>query len=137
MKNHETFATTADVGIRFRGRDFAGLCENAVAGLNALLFGENSEPPAASGSRRFSFRGDGMENVLVNLLAEVLSLAYQKKQRVVAMACRRADACSLAADFSLAAIAGAPAIDIKAVTYHGLRVVEKGGMKQAAVIFDV
>jgi SHS2 domain-containing protein len=137
MKKYETFATTADVGIRFRGRDFAGLYENAVAGLNVLLFGKKSELPAASGSRRFSFRGDSVENVLVNLLAEVLSLAYQKKQRVVAMACSHADGYSLAADLHLAAIEGEPELDIKAVTYHKLSVVEKNGIKKASMIFDI
>ena len=137
MKKYEIFSTTADIGIRFSGRDFGGLYENAVAGLNILLFGKKSKLPAVSGTRRFSYRGDSVENVLVNLLAEVLSLAYQKKQRVTAMACSHADGCSLAADLSLAAIAGQPEIDIKAVTYHQLRVQEKDGIKKASVVFDI
>ncbi|HSQ36174.1 MAG TPA: archease [Candidatus Binatia bacterium] len=137
MKNYETFATTADIGIRCRGRDFAGLYGNAVAGLNALLFGTANEPPAASDCRRFRFRGDSAENVLVNLLAEVLSLAYQKNQRVVAVEFTGADGSSLDVDFLLATIAAAPAVDIKAVTYHKLRVIEKDGLKKASVLFDV
>ena len=138
MKNYEAFATTADVGIRFRGRDFAALYENAVAGLSALLFGEKGqEAPAASAIRHFSFRGDSAENVLVNLLAEVLSLAYQEKQRVVAMSCPRAGGRSLAATFRLATMEAFPEIDIKAVTYHKLRVVEKDGLKKASVLFDI
>jgi SHS2 domain-containing protein len=137
MKNYETFATTADIGIRVCGRDFAGLYRNAVAGLNALLFGTSAQPPTASGSRRFRFQGDGSENVLVNLLAEVLSLAYQKNRRVVAMEISSADRGSLDANFLLAAIAAAPAVDIKAVTYHQLRVIEKDGLKKASVLFDI
>ena len=137
MKNYETFATTADIGIRVCGRDFAGLYRNAVAGLNALLFGTSAQPPMASGSWRFCFQGDGSENVLVNLLAEVLSLAYQKNRRVVAMEISSADKSSLDANFLLAAIAAAPAVDIKAVTYHQLRVIEKDGLKKASVLFDI
>jgi SHS2 domain-containing protein len=137
MKKYETFATTADAGIRFRGHDFAELYENAVAGLNVLLFGKNSELAAEKGSCHFSFRGDSSENVLVNLLAEVLSLAYQKKQRVTDMACSHADGCSLVADLRLAQIKGEPELDIKAVTYHKLRVIEKNGVKKAAVVFDI
>jgi len=137
MKNFEIFATTADVGIRFSGRDFAGLYGNAVAGLNALLFGTANEPPAANNSQRFRFRGDSAENVLVNLLAEVLSLAYQNKKRVVTMEFFSADMRALDANFRLAMIAAAPAVDIKAVTYHKLRVVEKDGLKKAAVLFDI
>jgi len=137
MKKYETFATTADIGIRFRGHDFADLYENAVRGLNVLLFGKNRKLPADSESCHFSFRGDSVENVLVNLLAEVLSLAYQKKQRVVAMVCSHADGCFLAADLRLAEIKGEPELDIKAVTYHNLRVVEKDGIKEASIIVDI
>lgn len=139
MKNYEIFATTADVGIRFRGHDFAELYENAVAGLNVLLFGKKSALPADSESCHFSFRGDSVENVLVNLLAEVLSLVYQKKQRVVAMEFLVADQSSVDANFFLATLAleAAPAVDIKAVTYHKLRVVEKNGLKKASVLFDI
>lgn len=137
MKNYEIFATTADVGIRFRGHDFADLYENAVRGLNVLLFGKSRKLPADSESCHFSFRGDSVENVLVNLLAEVLSLAYQKKQRVVALVCSHADGCFLAADLRLAEIKGEPELDIKAVTYHNLRVVEKDGIKEASIIVDI
>jgi SHS2 domain-containing protein len=137
MKKYETFATTADVGIRCRGHDFAELYENAVAGLNGLLFGKRSARPAAGEPVHFSFRGDSVENVLVNLLAQVLSLAYQKKQRVTSMTCTHADGCFLSVDLLLAEIKGEPAIDIKAVTYHKLRVVDKGGIKTAAVVFDI
>jgi SHS2 domain-containing protein len=137
MKKYETFSTTADVGIRCRGHDFAELYENAVNGLNGLLFGNKSTLPAVSESRHFSFRGDSVENVLVNLLAEVLSLAYQKKRRVIDMACSHADGCFLAADLLLATIVGEPELEIKGVTYHKLKIVEKDGIKKASVVFDI
>ncbi len=137
MKNYETFATTADVGIRFRGHDFAELYENAVAGLNRLLFGKKNAGAPAGEPVHFSFRGDSVENVLVNLLAHILLLAYQKKQRVTSLACTHADDCFLSVDLLLAEIKGEALIDIKAVTYHKLRVVEKNGIKTASVVFDI
>jgi SHS2 domain-containing protein len=137
MKKYETFATTADVGIRFCGLDFADLYENAVAGLNLLLFGKNIELPAEKGSCHFSFQGDSVENVLVNLLAEVLLLAYQKKRRVLSLVCNHAGSCFLDADLRLAEIKGEPEHDIKGVTYHNLHVVEKYGIKNATMIFDI
>lgn len=137
MKKYEIFATTADVGIRFCGNNFADLYENAVHGLNMLLFGKNSELPAEKGSCHFSFRGDSVENVLVNLLAEILLMAYQKKRRVVSMVCNHADGSFLAADLRLAEIKGELELDIKGVTYHNLHVVEKYGIKKAVVVFDI
>jgi len=137
MKKYETFATTADVGIRFCGRNFAEFYENAVSGLNVLLFGKNRKIPSNGESFHFMRHGDSVENLLVNLLAEVLSLAYQKKQRVLAMVCHHADGHFLDMDLHLAEFKGEPELDIKAVTYHNLRVVEKDGIKKAAIIFDI
>ena len=80
MRNYETFATTADVGIRFRGHDFARTLRKRRARAERSAFRQESPPPAGDEScRHFRFRGDGPENVLVNFLAEVLALAYQRR----------------------------------------------------------
>lgn len=137
MGNYEIFATTADAGIRFKGRDFRGLYENALRGLNLLLFGPRRRKIPGDESAHFSYCGDGPENVLVNFLAEVLFLVYQKKKQVVALDFVHADGCRLEARLRLALCASAPIVDIKSVTYHNLRVLEQNGMKSAAIVFDI
>ncbi|MBE0664179.1 MAG: archease [Candidatus Aminicenantes bacterium] len=137
MRNYEVFSTTADTGIRFKGRDFRGLYENALRGLNLLLFGSHPRRTHGDDSFHFSYSGDGPENVLVNFLAEVLFLAYQKKKQVHALDFIHADDCRLEARLRLAPCGSVPKVDIKSVTYHNLRLVEKAGMKRAAVIFDI
>ncbi len=113
--------------------------ENALAGLNLLLFGPSRRKLRREASRaHFSYRGDGPENVLVNFLAEVLSLAYQKEKRVVAARFRpRRRLQAGGATCGLPPAASAPRVDIKSVTYHNLRVLERDGVKSAAVVFDV
>jgi SHS2 domain-containing protein len=137
MGNYEVFATTADTGIRFKGRDFRALYQNALSGLNLLLFGPRRRVIPGDESAHFSYFGDGPENVLVNFLAEVLSLAYQKKKQVVALDFVHADGCRLEARLRLAPCRSAPRVDIKSATYHNLRVLEHDGVKRAAVVFDV
>jgi SHS2 domain-containing protein len=137
MRNYEGFSTTADTGIRFRGRDFRGLYENALRGLNLLLFGSRIRRTRAAESFHFRYKGDGPESVLVNFLAEVLFLAYQKKKQVVGLDFIRVDGCVLEARLLLVPCRSEPGIDIKSVTYHQLHVVEKNGMKSAAMIFDI
>ncbi|HUU06625.1 MAG TPA: archease [Patescibacteria group bacterium] len=137
MRNYEGFSTTADIGIRFKGRDFRCLYENALWGLNLLLFGSRPRRSGRDESFHFRYSGDGPENVLVNFLAEVLFLAYQKKKQVVRLDFIRADGCMLEARLLLAPCRSEPKIEIKSVTYHQLRVVEKNGMKSAAMIFDI
>ena len=137
MGNYEIFATTADAGIRFKGRDFRALYQNALAGLNLLLFGPRRRKIPGDESAHFSYRGDGPESVLVNFLAEALSLAYQKNKQVVALNFVQADGCRLEARLRLAPCPSAPRVDIKSVTYHNLRVVAKNGVLRAAIVFDV
>jgi SHS2 domain-containing protein len=137
MRNYEIFATTADTGIRFKGRDFCGLYENALRGLNFLLFGSHHRQTRGDESALFIYRGDGPENVLVNFLAEILFLVYQKKKQVVALDFIHADGCRLEAGLRLVPCLSIPKVDIKSVTYHNLRVVEQHGMKSAAIVFDI
>lgn len=137
MGNYEIFATTADTGIRFKGRDFRDLYHNALSGLNLLLFGPRRRKLPGDEWAYFSYRGDGPESVLVNFLAEVLSLAYQKQRQVAALDFVHADGFRLEARLRLAPCPSAPRVDIKSVTYHNLRVLERRGVKSAAVVFDV
>lgn len=138
MANYETFATTADTGIRFRGRDFSELYTHAVRGLNLLLFGTNPRPPAIGGEiLPFRFRGDGPETVLVNLLSEALYQAYQRRKRVAALAVRRAERGRLEANLLLVPCRRVPRLEVKSATYHNLHVAERRGALRAAIVFDV
>ena len=138
MRNYETFSTTADTGIRIRGRTYRELYANALRGLNLLLFGRNPRPARGRGEAvAFRFRGDGPENVLVNLLARALDLAYGRGRGVAAATFSRAGAGAVAARLILAAGARPPRLDIKAVTYHNLRVETRGGWLRAAIVFDI
>jgi SHS2 domain-containing protein len=137
MRNYETFSTTADMGIRFKGRDFRELYRNALRGLNVLLFGANLRASAGGAAVPFRFRGDGPENVLVNFLAAVLSQAYQQGNRVAAVRFGRAGRTFLEADLLVVPWRRPPRVEVKSATYHNLRLVEHAGMKRAAIVFDV
>jgi SHS2 domain-containing protein len=137
MRNYETFSTTADMGIRFQGRDFRELYENALRGLNLLLFGANLRQSAGCEAVPFRFHGDGPENVLVNFLAAALFQVYQQKKRVAAVKFIRAGRFSLKAELLVVPSRRLPKIEVKSATYHNLRLVEAGGMMRAAIVFDV
>ena len=136
MRNYETFSTTADLGIRFRGRDFREFYGNALRGLNLLLFGRNARRGAGDESVVFRFHGDGPENVLVNFLAAVLELAYRDGKKVSAVDFSRAEKRWLEGRLRLAPRRSTPRIEFKSVTYHNLRVIEKNGVLRAAIVLD-
>jgi len=137
MRNYETFSTTADSGIRFQGRGFGELYGNALRGLNLLLFGRNPRRRAGCESVPFRYCGDGPENVLVNLLAAALALAFQEGKVVTAVDLERAEPTRLEARLLLAPSRSVPRVEVKSTTYHGLHVVEKNGNLRAAIVFDV
>jgi SHS2 domain-containing protein len=137
MASYEVFATTADAGIRFCGRDFAELYCHSLAGLNLLLFGANRRRAGHGEVREYRYHGDGPESVLVNFLSEVLFLTYHRRQRVAAIEVRCAGRAELEAGLLLVPWRKAPRVEVKAVTYHGLRVGEAQGLLGAAIVFDL
>jgi SHS2 domain-containing protein len=137
MKSYETFSTTADVGIRVRGRDCRELYRRAIEGLNELLFGPGGVDPAAAKSHRFEYRGDACENVLVNLLAEVAFRVYEKRRMVCGLRIMEADDFHLKAEFREIPWPRMPQLEIKSVTYHRLKIRETKEGKEAEIIMDV
>jgi len=136
----ETFSTTADVGIRISGTDFAELYRNAIRGLHLLYF--NKLPEETTFTHRpkpypFSFQGDSAENILVNLLTEVVFLLQNQERVTVDVAVKRADDSVIEADLLTLPLEELPELEIKSVTYHNLAVKESAGRKQAEIVFDI
>ena len=139
MKGYEIFSTTADVGLKIRGKTHETLYENAVKGFFRLVTGQGVESGChkTSGVHHFDFRGDSCENVLVNLLSEIIFLIDSSKSIVTGIDIEHASEKMLRADLFVHALQNPPELDIKSVTYHNLQVMEYGGEKSAAIVFDI
>lgn len=135
MRRFDRFATTADVGLRVRGRDLNEFYGNAVAGLSHLLFGPLLIR-AADERTRFDYRGDGAENVLVNLLAAALELTW-RRHAVTGLEIASASECSLHGTLRHRLWPRPPQLEIKSVTYHNLQLQFRAGIWHAAVVFDI
>ncbi len=136
MRRFESFATTADVGLRVRGRDWADFYANAVAGFSSLSFGPLS-PRAGDERTPFAVEGDGPENVLVKLLAYALELSREKRRAPTGLAVTAAGPRRLNGQLRHRPWPNPPALEIKGVTYHNLRVERRDGLLRAALVFDV
>jgi SHS2 domain-containing protein len=141
MADYEVFSTTADVGIRVRGKDYKELYQNALKGFNALIFGRPLPDTLASAPTRypFAYTGDSGENVLVNLLSEVMFLLYTREKLTVAVEFKEAAEKQLNAHLLTAALPpGLEAeMEIKSVTYHNLHISEENGIKSVEIVFDI
>jgi len=134
----ETFDHTADLGLRVIADDQEGLFAEAARGLTSLLI---EEPGALRSDNRFDMPvpGDDLELLLFDLLNELL---FQFE--TTGFLGREFSVTSTKSGLEVEArgevIAGQPdrlAREIKAITYHGLKVQQQAGRWMAEVIVDI
>jgi len=137
-KPFEILDHTADVAVRASGADLPALFENAARGMLGLMY--SSEGIGASEEEVAIVRGADAADLLVTWLHELL-YRFDARGRVYAdvsvetveqwrlRARLRGEAFDPARHEALA--------EIKAVTYHGVRVEQEGGRWVAEVLFDI
>ena len=138
-KPYQPFDHTADIGVLIRGDSLEQLFENGAFAFTDTLVGVDRVRPAAEQTLEIA-AGD-LEELMVNWLSELLYLFEAEKQlfgefRVAELTPERL----------VVNVRGEPydeerhpvATDLKAVTYHGLKVLQNDrGQWEATVIFDV
>ncbi len=129
---------TADECIRVTGASQVEVFERAAWGMTTLLYDPETVSPA--GNEEVRVEADDREALLLRWLSEINRL-HQVRHRVY---CRFA--VKRMSDTTLEGEIAGEAIDkrrhavygeIKAVTFHGLRVEERDGVWTAQVLFDV
>ena len=129
---------TADVGLEARGADLAELFSNAARGMFAII----GCPDMIRPSKELLVKADAdnLENLLVNWLSELLYLSATQG----ILFCRF-DIAQIDQQHISAKALGEPIdpsrhelyAEIKAVTYHDLKVAKVGQIWVARVLFDV
>lgn len=128
---------TADIKMRATGRTLQELFVNAALGMMEVLYGEkiHSLKPSTTDHIDLDLASQDTESLLVDWLSELLYLSDANNCAYIQYEIQElADANIKATIYGLPAQA---IDDIKAVTYHGLEVVNKGGRWEAIIVFDV
>lgn len=138
--SYEILDHTADVRIRAFGADMAGLLRSAVLGMAGLMADTDSVETGESAAVEAS--GETPEELLVHLLGEVLYLHYTRRLVFRDAEVEVPDEGTLRAVCKLTGEAYDPArhelgYDIKAVTYHDLKIESAGDGLTAEIVFDV
>jgi SHS2 domain-containing protein len=133
----EVIEHTADIGIIARGSDLPALFSNAASGMLSLLIEVDTLRPDTT--REIRLEAVDMETLLVQWLNELLYIIYTEK-----LVLFKFDI--LIEENRLEAKCGGQKVDskshrfireIKAATYHELRIVEKDDEYSAQIIFDI
>jgi SHS2 domain-containing protein len=137
---YRIFDHAADVGVEVRARTLQRLFERATRALLDLGGGRAAVEPR----RRLRMRvaGASLEDLLVRWLSEILYRQETDGWRfrscvVEALDRRRLRARGVAMGERLDAARHAPLREVKAVTYHQMRVERARGLWRVRVIFDV
>ena len=135
---HETFEHTADLGLRVRAADLGTLFVEAAQALFAAII-ENPETIAPTQAVEFRIDGDDRELLLFDWLRELLC-RFEVEHLVFARFKVSFDATGLTGtawgeplDWSK----HAPNHEVKAITYHALRVEQTADGWLAEVIVDI
>lgn len=134
----ETFAHTADLGLRARAGDLTELFREAARGLFSIIV-EDLESVRPREQVAITLEGDDVTYLLFDWLAELLRL-FDTRQLLLSQFEVRITESGLEATARGETMDPARhALDheVKAVTYHGLRVEETDGGWVAEVIVDI
>jgi len=138
VKNYELIEHTADIGIRVKGNDLKELFRNAAAAMFDIM-AETKKPEIRKLKKiKIKQKADNLEELFVNWLNELLSLSATKELIFSDFQIDKVD------ENTLQALAIGEGIqnykvntEIKAATYHELRLEETKTGWQAELILDV
>jgi len=138
-KNLKIISHPADTGIEVKAKNLKELFKLALTGLNATIF-ERPELVKVIEEKKIEIKGEDPKELLVNFLTEVL--IYLDSERFIVREVEFKNIC----EKKLEAVLRGGEVDldkmgfiteIKAITYHQLKVEKREGEWFARVIFDI
>jgi len=138
VKNYEVLEHTADIGIRVKSSDLPGLFKNAGLAITGISAEKQKTQYPEKHKIVITQKADNLEELFVNWLNELLSasavesLIFEDIQ-INQINEKFVDAIAIGSDIRNYKVN----TEIKAATYHQLKVQKSGSLWQAEVIFDV
>ena len=132
----------ADVKVQAFGRTKEELFLNAMKGMNAVLQPQIKSPKPASPAGRSKVKNKievksvDLNALLVDFLSEVLYLIQTNKEVYDEVKFNKFSDTELDGELSGVKVESFGE-DIKAVTYHGLKIEKKNNYYQATILFDI
>lgn len=140
MSNYKFFNHTADIGLEVTGRNRKELFVNSVQALFDIMIENKAGEKSANQQKRITVEGGDVADLLINFLREILYLFNGEKFIIVNCEIMKFTNKELQARLTGESFNDKKHLikmEIKAVTYSGLKVERvKAGWK-ARIIFDV
>jgi len=138
LKNYELIEHTADIGIRVKGKDLKALFKNSASAMFDIIAERKESSVIKQKKIKIEQKADNLEELLVNWLNELLSLSATKELIFSEFRINKIDKNTLQAVVIGEDIKNYRVnTEVKAATYHQLKLEEAKGGLQAELIFDV
>ncbi len=124
----------ADVRVSISGSSLAELFLSASQALWALWEPVTGEE---TGKKKLLLEGENLEELLVRFLSELIYLAQVRGLPQVEELKIEKESSVYQLEAEIKITRGCPGREIKAATYHGLKIVRKKGVYRCFLIFDV
>ena len=141
MKEYELIEHTADIGIRVKAGDLGGIFKNSAMAMFDIIAEKKSQPQAASDQLKtltVKQSAENLEELFINWLNELLSLSATKELIFSDFKIDKIDEKNLQAEVIGSDFKGYRVnAEVKAATYHQLKIGRAVSGWEAEVIFDV
>jgi len=136
--SYEILEHTADVRVRVYGESFVDLLRNSALAMMALITGIEAVKP--EGDVEFEVEGETGEEILVKMLGEILYLHQVRKMVFSDVALELTEGKKLKGRLRGEKIDPERhelELDIKAATYHNLKIQKVNDRFMAEIVFDI
>jgi SHS2 domain-containing protein len=138
VKNYEFFEHTADIGIRVKAEDLKTLFENAALAMFEIISEKNKTAAGSTEKINLKQKADNLDELFINWLNELLSLSSAKELIFSGFQIKKIGENNLEAVLTGTSIKNYKInTEIKAATYHQLKLEKVLSGWQAEVILDV
>ena len=138
MQNYEVFEHTADIGLRIKGKDLKELFQNAGLAIFQVSSRRQFVKNKTHTDIIIKQKADNLDELFINWLNELLSISAAKGIIFHNIKVKAIQDNSLEASATGSSVENYRVnTEIKAATYHQLKIEEKDGAWTAEVILDV
>lgn len=137
-KPYEIIEHTADIGIRVKGKDLKELFKNAALAMFDFMAEPQESKAMHTKAIEVHLESDSIEELFIDWLNELLFLSATKELIFSDFEIKKLDKNSLkAAAIGVNTRSYRINAEVKAATYHQLKIAQSGSGWQAEVVFDV
>ncbi len=133
--NFEIVDHTADLKIRIYGKTKKELFLNAVLAMESYIFESLPQKAKLNKSRKINLKAASLEDLFLDWLSEIIFLIFSKHEACLKIEIEKLSQKELSA--RLYCTKATPKREIKAATYHNLKIKKVKNIWRTDVVFDI